>query len=241
MKTQSTIDRALIIRRLQVDLSMKYADECAASCEEHNLPYEFIDGVEFLPCDKAFLSVGVKKQEAYSNTQGNCCCHASHIKAWRRIVELDKPCLILEHDAIVKGDVRNIELPDMAVTTFGHRVSHKDKYNPIGPAYEFVQIKRSIGVHACGLTPKTAKYLLDMAEKHGVGIGIDRWLMMERKSKLPLYVCDPPQVVCWARTSTSNFKKNGDQIEKPARSESQVVNYNESLTENWRRGLNNGK
>lgn len=234
------IDRALIIRRKQVELSMEYAEHCAKSCDEHGLPYEFIDAVEFLPCDEAFKSVGVWKRKGYKNTMGNCCCHSSHIKCWRRIVELGKPCIILEHDAVVKGDVRNIEIKDMAVNNFGFRVAQEDDYEPIGPAYEMVRIKRSVGVHACALTPNTADWLIKDAEKNGIGYGVDRWLMMQTKSGLPLYVCDPPQVVCWARTSTSNFKKKGNNVERPARTQSQIVNYKDSLTESWIKGLKRG-
>lgn len=230
------IDRALIIRRLKVALSMKYAEMCAKSCEEHGLPYEFIDAVEFLPCEEAFRSVGAKKSPEYKNSKGNCGCHASHIKAWKRIVELDKPCIILEHDAIVKGDVTNIDIPDMSVVTFGNRVSDKDEYEPPKPAEKLQKIERSVGVHACGLTPKTAKWLWENARDVGVSVGVDRWLMMERRSNLPLYICEPPQVVCWARTSTSKFTE-ADKSKLDDRRKNTVVNYAESLTRGWNDGL----
>lgn len=210
---------------------------CADSCEKHNLPYEFIDAVEFLPCEEAFKSVGSFKRVGYNNTMGNCNCHSSHIKCWKRIVELDKPCIILEHDAIVKGDVRNIDIPDMAVVTFGHRVANVEDYDPPSPAKELIKIKRSIGVHACGLSPKTAKWLWDDATTNGVGVGVDRWLMMQTASGLPLYVCEPPQVVCWARTSTSNFtEKNKDDVNSRHRNHNNIQNYPESITEGWRKG-----
>ena len=228
------IDRALIIRRLGNDLSKKYAQLCAESCEKFNLPYEFIDAVEFLSCKEAFESVGAKLGQNYNNTMGNCCCHASHIKCWKRIVELDKPCIILEHDAIVKGRVQDIDIPDMAATTFGHRVIDVDEYEPVSRAKEFIEIKKSIGVHACGLTPTTAKWLWENARDKGVKIGVDRWLMMQRASGLPLYVCHPEQVVCWVRTSTSNMQ-NKDEVNKERR-KSSVVNYEEAFSPSWLKG-----
>ena len=231
----STIDRALIIRRLGNDLSKKYAQGCAESCEEHNLPYEFIDAVEFLSCEEAFASVGAKKAPEYKNTKGNCCCHSSHIKCWKRIIELDKPCLILEHDAIVKGDVRNIDIPDMAVTTFGHRVRDINEYTPISEAKEFIKIPRAIGVHACGLTPKTAKWLWENARDEGVSVGVDRWLMMARRSGLPLYVCHPEQVVCWSRTSTSKMQNTNEQQKDGMKGS--VVNYSNAFSPSWEKGL----
>lgn len=227
------IDRALIIRRLQNEISKEYAALCAESCERHGLHYEFIDAVENMGCQESYAAVGVKTKN-YNNSSGNCGCHASHIKAWKRIIELGKPCIILEHDALVKGDVTNIEIPDMAVTTFGHRVKAADEYNPPGPAEKFVEISRSVGVHACGLSPATAKWLYDDAVNNGITIGIDRWLMMLRASKLPLYVCEPPQVVCWVRASTTNYEatKRYHTVQR-----SSVINYKESLTPGWLKGL----
>lgn len=229
----SKIDRALIIRRLQVELSMEYAEMCAKSCEEHGLVYEFMDAVEFLPCDEAFKSVGAFKHDDYNNTMGNCNCHSSHIKCWNRIVEIGKPCIILEHDAVVKGDVTKIDIPDMAVVTFGHRVGSLDEYEPPEEAKELIEIPRSVGVHACGLSPVTAKWLHDDATKNGVKIGVDRWLMMQRKSGLPLYVCEPPQVVCWSRISTSNFERS----KQFGKGRPNVTNYSQSLTPGWYKGL----
>lgn len=228
------IDRALIIRRKTVELSIKYAETCIESCEQHGLPYEVIDAIDFLECDQAFAKVGVKKQPGYHNHMGNCGCHASHIKCWKRIIDLNKPCIILEHDAIVKGNVRNIDIPDMAVVTFGHRVARVDDYDPIGPCEKLIQINKAVGVHACALTPQTAKWLVADAETNGIGIGVDRWLIMERKSGLPLYVADPPQVVCWVRTSTSKFS-NPNQSEAPHKR--RVVNIHEALSPAWHKGI----
>lgn len=231
------IEKALIIRRQQVEISKQYAEECAKSCEKHSLDYEFIDAVEFLSCDEAFKSVGAFKKENYKNTMGNCCCHSSHIKCWDRIVELNKVCIILEHDALIVGNVKSIDIPDMAVVTFGHRVKHKDSYSPKSDPQKLVEIPRAIGVHACGLTPNTAKWLSDDAKKNGVDVGVDRWLMMQKKSGLPLYVCEPPQAVCWVRMSTSNFDKDDRDKLDVSKPRSSVSNYKEALTPGWNEGL----
>lgn len=231
----ATIDRALIIRRLKVPSSLEYAEYCAQSCKKHGLPYEFIDGIEFLPPDEAFKAVGsyLKPELADKGTMGHHNCHASHIKAWRRIVEIDKPCLILEHDAVVKGRVQNIDLPDMAVVTFGHRVGNENRYNPVSPIKSLVQIPRAMGVHACGLTPKTAKWLVEEAEENGAGQNVDCWLIMERKSGLPLYVTEPPQVVCWPRQSTREWQ----QEETPNYQMGSTWSFADGLTPGWRAGF----
>lgn len=228
------IDRALIIRRLKNEISMEYAEGCAKSCEEHGLQYEFIEAVEELPCEEAFKSVGAFKQPKYTNTIGNCCCHSSHIKCWKRIVELDKACIILEHDAIVKGNVTNIDIPDMAVVTFGHRVRNANEYEPVKPIERLKKIRRAIGVHAAGLTPVTAKWLWEDARDNGIKVGVDRWLMMQTASGLPLYVAEPEQVVCWARVSTSNYQRSKHLYNQQR---AQVQNYSEAFSDYWTKGL----
>lgn len=200
------IDRALIIRRLRVPESMEYAKQCADSCDKYGVPYEFIDGIEFMSSEDAMKAVGVwlhpnniKKKVS----QGNNNCHASHIKVWRRIVELDKACVLFEHDIIVKGNVCNVDIIDMAINIFGHKIQNESYYNPPGPITNMVKISKSVGGHAYALTPKTAKWFIDDAETNGVNINVDE--LINSTCGLPLYVTEPPQVVCWPRVSTREW------------------------------------
>lgn len=198
------VDRALIIRRLRVPESMEFAQMCADSCEKHDVPYEFVDGIEFMSSEDAMKAVGVwihPEQKRVST--GNNNCHASHIKCWRRIMELDKACLILEHDVIVKGDVCNIDIVENAINIFGHRVNNEKVYNPVSPIQRMVSIPQNIGGHAYALTPKTAKWFIDDAEQNGVNINVDEWI--NHKCGKPLFITDPPQVVCWPRVSTREW------------------------------------
>lgn len=208
------VDRALIIRGKDVPLSVEYADVCAESCEKFNVPYEFIDAVYVTNGQEAYDLVGAKIAKQWGFNNGNAGCHASMIKCWDRIVELDETCIIMEHDALLVGNVRNVEIPDKACVTFGFRVKKKDEYKPISEIKRLTQIKRSIGCHAYAITPKTAKWLLHNARVDGLTCGVDRWLMMGPRSGLPLYVADPPQAVCWVRKSTMDHKakKNGKRL-----------------------------
>lgn len=201
------IDRALIIRRKKVDLSIEYAQVCAESCEKHSVPYEFIDGIEFMSSEDAMKEVGVwlhpnnvKKRVSVGNNN----CHASHIKAWRRIVEIGKPCVIFEHDMIVKGNICNIDIIDNAINIFGLRVGHEAMYEPIGPIKEMKQIPVSTGGHAYALTPATAQWFINDAENNGVDINVDE--LINSTCKLPLYLANPPQAVCWPRMSTREWQ-----------------------------------
>lgn len=225
------IDRGLIIRMPNNELSRQYAEICAKSCIENGLPYEFVDAVDnadFNNIRSVFHSVGAKVSKNYTKSLGNVCCHASMIKCWRRVVEIDKPCIVLEHDALVVGDVNSIDIPNMAVVTFGHRVGESNSYVPPRPAEAVVRVDRAIGLHAYGLTPDTAKWLVNDAETNEISVGVDRYLLMEGKSGLPIYVCDPPQAVCWVRRST-------------IRSDRDLTNFSEALTSSWYEGLTKSK
>lgn len=204
------IDRALIIRRLRVPESMEYAQMCADGCEKYNIPYEFIDGIEFMSSEDAMKAVGVwinpkqyEQARGRGVSTGNNNCHASHIKAWRRIVELDKPCVIFEHDVIVKGNICNIDIIEDAINIFGHKISNEAYYTPVDSIRKMVSIPESVGGHAYGLTPKTAQWFIDDAETNGVNINVDEWI--NKGCGKPLYITDPPQVVCWPRISTREW------------------------------------
>ena len=228
------IDRALIIRRLKVKESVEYAQQCADSCEKHSVPYEFIDGIEFMSSEDAMAAVGVwlhpdnvKKRVS----QGNNNCHASHIKAWRRLIEIDRPCVIFEHDVIVKGNVCNIDIMEDAINIFAHRINFEDKYEPVSDIVEMVKIPQSIGGHAYGLTPKMAKWFVDDAEQNGVNINVDEWI--NYRCGFPLYVTDPPQAVCWPRMSTREWIDP----EQPRSTPGSTTTFGTSYTDRYKQGL----
>lgn len=206
------VDRALIIRRLGVPESLQYADMCAEGCKKYNIPYEFLDGIEFLSSEDAMKAVGVflspeqyKQANGRGVSQGNNNCHASHIKAWRRIVELNKACVIFEHDVVVKGNICNIDIIEDAINIFGHRVNDPKIYNPVCGIKSMVRIPQSIGGHAYALTPSTAQWFITDAETNGVNINVDEWI--NKGCGKPLYITEPPQVVCWPRASTRERQK----------------------------------
>src|SRR6056300_1424566 len=178
------IKKALIIRRLQVDASMKYAQECANSCENFDIPYEFIDAIEFMKADEAYKTVGtfINNYRDWEMTHdAHCCCHASHIKCWQHIADCGEACLVLEHDALVKGKIENVGIPDMSLVTFGLRVKNPDEYHPTTPFDKLIRIKNAIGGHAYAMTPNTAKFILDDIRTDGVNRCIDPYMMMQKK------------------------------------------------------------
>lgn len=240
------IKKALIIRRDGVDISKEYAQVAADSCSKHNLDYEFIKAYEFLTPKVALESVGMEYKGGIKNNS-YACCTASHIKAFKRIIDLNETCLILEHDALVLGDVKNVTIPDDSVVTFGFRVGNPDDYIPPEPATKVTAIENTTGTHAYAITPTTAKTILNKLETNGVSCDIDQFLMIGRDyslnattpplSGLPLYVCDPPQVVCWVRKSTIPYQTDGKTREGRLGMESVRNKSHNIKLESWKRGL----
>lgn len=196
------IQKALIIRRLSVPSSMEYAEYCANSCTENGIEYEYIDGIENLPRDEAYAAVGVSADESLRNSPGHDCCTASHIKAWRRVLELNTACLILEHDAVMKGSVAGIDVSDASIVILGHRIIHDSLYTPPRAFEELIEVDKAIGTHAYALTPNTASSLISDFEENKVRHNLDHYLMFFKHSGIPLFVAEPPQAVCWPRMAS---------------------------------------
>lgn len=211
----AVIDRGLIIRREGNKRSFEYAQECAASLERNNTPHEFIQAVENLPATEAAEAVGMKlpqkKPEGTKNTvfdhpecleMGNACCTASHIKAWKRIVEIGAPCAVLEHDAYVLRNFRNFQVRDDHLFFLGPRMRDTKTYVPKSRVRRLIQIPQAIGTHGYAITPKTAERLLKDIGDKGLIYGVDWYLFMGNECKLPIIAADPYPLVCWSREST---------------------------------------
>jgi GR25 family glycosyltransferase involved in LPS biosynthesis len=214
------VETCLIIRRDSNQRSQEYAKVCADSIERSNMTSEYIKAVENLNIDDAAASVGMKidwkNAESLDNTisdheeckeMGNACCTASHIKALRRVVEIDKPCAILEHDAYVMRNFRNFDVPDDYLVFLGPRMRDTKTYIPKSRVRRLLTIPQAIGTHAYALTPVTAKKILDHLEDVGLVYGIDHYLFMNNESKIPIVAADPYPAICWSRQSTMNDVK----------------------------------
>jgi GR25 family glycosyltransferase involved in LPS biosynthesis len=178
------------------------------SCDTHNLSYEIIDAVDktkFSNVKDILPSIGYKLAAKRYNQvinhkksmMGEIACHASMIKCWERIVDLDRCCIILEHDALILGDVTSVNIPDKSVVTFGYFAPDEKYYTPPSPATTLVKLNRAAGCHAYAITPSTAKYLLDDAKQYGVQHCVDAQLIRspQKDRILDLYMCEPPQAV----------------------------------------------
>lgn len=210
----AVVDRALVIRRKGNVRSEEYAKQCIDSVQRCHMDFELVDAIENLDHREAAASVGMHVPDgpgSHNNTifhhpecyeQGNACCTASHVKAWKRIVELDKPCAVLEHDALVVANFQNVEISTDYLFFLGVRLRDPNLYKPASGPRAVMQIPQAIGTHAYAINPDTAKKLLSMYEEHGFIWNVDHLLFMSNECKLPIIAVDPYPTMCWSREST---------------------------------------
>lgn len=176
------------------DFSVKMAEEASQSLDKFDIKYELFDGVVGSKGINVLESYGIKpsayvKMEHWTN--GTIGCLASHYMLWDMCAEQDEPFLILEQDAVVVRDPRDL-LEDV------DRVCHLDSYLPFSssadgeehfnaynasmenyepgvhkhPASKFYESNAITGntfrgAYAYIMKPKGAKDVLEFTKKHG--------------------------------------------------------------------------
>jgi glycosyl transferase family 25 len=172
------------------------ANETIKSLEPFNIEYELFDGVvgregiKILADHNKFPSVHINNRNWTDGTIG---CLASHYLLWDKCSKQNEPFLVLEQDAIVVRDPREL-LDDIdklchldATNPFDlDRENHFDFYNKqielfipgVGkyPTNSFYGKKTSKvipkgcfrGTYGYIITPKGAKDIIDWIDKHGL-------------------------------------------------------------------------
>lgn len=98
-------------------------------------------------------------------------CFYSHYRLWQQCIELDKPILIFEDDAIFEREYKSIEWEDVLLLCTGkeaykHEFYSKKLYSPTGKP-EAVKLPNASmpGAVGYGITPKGAKKLVEFYKK----------------------------------------------------------------------------
>lgn len=144
--------------------SRGYALECATSCEQFGVPYEYLQGYEDLSIEDMEKMYGWTIAEGRYRPEWHkeFMCTLGHVMFWKRVVDENKTCAILEHDAIVKADLRKVDIHDDMLTFLGYRVDNRDDYVfPDEPEYDQYYVDKFEGTHAYAITPSTAKLLIE--------------------------------------------------------------------------------
>lgn len=209
--------------------SIEYAKQCAESCEKYNMPYTLWPGVQRWDTREYLEQITGFKWTYHSNS-GDSGCTASHLILWRLIAEQEHACCVFEHDAIVKHNIFDKEIPDDTLVMLGYRVAKAEDYEHPGDPIVFTEIKKFEGTHAYAISPNMAKHMIARMSDYyipafkGIDTTIDGILSIHDKFGIKRAIMDPPPAVCVVGDRISTIQGS------PAA-------YNTNLSDGFKKGL----
>lgn len=176
------VDKAYIIRIKNHELSEKLAKRCCDSCEKVGMPCELWDaydgtGEEIIFPSSHNLIMDMIKITNHHLTKQEICCLLSHISLWAKCVLVDKPIVVLEHDAIMAqpylnhGMYNSISYLGCSEQVNGWKMYPTPPHGTDGPNNHFI-----LRTHAYAIDPASAKNLLSHAIKYGVYTSADKFI-----------------------------------------------------------------
>lgn len=174
------IENTYIITIKDNDISESLSARCAKSCEATGQPYYVWDAYDGtrneikVPSHHSPILDLIKVTDHYA-TKSEIACALSHISLWARCILLDKPILILEHDAVMIKPYLKHQLFN-SIGFLGCKeqvdkqfpVSLTPPHNIEGPNYHFI-----CRAHAYSIDPVIAKNLLARVIKDGIFAPLD--------------------------------------------------------------------
>ena len=160
------------ILRINSELSRKYANMCAETCDAINLDWEYFDGWYDITGRAAWCQTGIQMKfyeqplvvDNMTPAQKANACSAGHGAIWKKIAEGDDEVgIVLEHDALMyyKPDIK---IPDNYIITLGYKVSDPENYKAWdardNEERELMHIDGHEGAHAYMMTKRTAQNLV---------------------------------------------------------------------------------
>lgn len=177
------VDCAYIITVKGNSNSEQYSQRCAKSCANVGMNYTVWDafdgtggsGIHIPDHSKNDSLTKILKVTDHYMTRGEVACALSHISLWRHCAEIDKPIVILEHDAIMLRKFTRMDNYNTIVYLGGAEwVEQNWNIRPIpphaseGPNYHFI-----CRAHAYAIDPVMAKNLLSHVIKFGIIAPLD--------------------------------------------------------------------
>lgn len=198
-----------------------YKNECIESLKKNSpgssiIPVLGYNGTSYEDICKKY-SIGIipfylNQMEANGKTLNRAfSCTAGHIDIWTMISQSGQSGIILEHDAICKGNLEAIQPQDNEILWLGPRIVNQADYATLSPdsEYNYEMVDRWEGTHAYAITPVTAKHLLKSIKKYGLNDSLDGQLGMRSMFDIPMRMLDPAPVVAVTGSRDSCIENNG--------------------------------
>ena len=176
------IESTYIITVKGNEKSEKYSQRCQKSCEDVDMTYrvwEAYDATEGLLKEPNHFKydsfMNLLKVTDHYLTKGEVACALSHISLWLHCAKIDRPIVILEHDAVMVKKFENHETYN-SIVYLGGREWALDNWTMLtipphaseGPNYHFI-----CRAHAYSIDPAMAKNLLSHVLKLGICAPLD--------------------------------------------------------------------
>lgn len=177
------IESAYIITLKGNETSEKFSDRCQQSCKDVQMPHkiwEAFDGTQSddikIPDslkDHSFMNM-LKLTDHYM-TKSEVACALSHISLWAHCAEIDRPIVILEHDAIMVKAIKIHASYNSIVYLGGIEWAEENwPMAPIPPhASDGPNLRFICRAHAYSIDPTMAHNLLSHVLKMGIMSPLD--------------------------------------------------------------------
>lgn len=177
-----TIERAYIITIPGHEKSEVLAKACAASCEQVGMPHTFWDAFDGTK-DEILVPAHAKdapwlpwlKVNDHHLSQTEIACALSHISLWSHCATIDKPIVILEHDALMLAPYReHIAYNAIAYLGSQEQYAGKMRVRTIPPHGSLNHNRHFIcRAHAYAIDPAMARNLLAHVIARGIHESLD--------------------------------------------------------------------
>lgn len=185
------VDSAYIITVVDNEKSVELSQRCAKSCDEVKMPYQIWPayngmGEGIVPPSHHGGVMNMIKITDHYLTRGEVACALSHISLWARCVELDKPIVILEHDAVMVEPYKHHSIFNSICYLGGNEqvnggwgIFPTPPHATEGPNYHFI-----CRAHSYAIDPAVAKNMLAHVIKYGINAPLD---IMLRADIFPIH------------------------------------------------------
>lgn len=193
-KYDMNVNRAYIIKLKDNTTSERLAERCAVSCRKVNQNFEFWDAydgtkgeIETPSHHNAIIDL-IKVTDHYA-TRSEVATALSHISLWAHCVRIDKPIVILEHDAIMLKPYTYHQVYN-SIAFLGSKEQYEQGWQVMatpphaseGPNYHFI-----CRAHSYAIDPAVAKNMLAHVIKYGIFAPLD---IMIRADIFPMHQTD---------------------------------------------------